>query len=74
MSFYKIDSSGEMLSGPTVQSSEYHLTAETRGSFTLPIDGWYWFDSDLDAIISLQPLEALKILQVAITESPTLRE
>lgn len=66
MSFYKIDPTGELLSGPTVRTSDYYLTAETRANFTLPIDGWHWFDSDLDALITLQPLEALKLLQGAM--------
>lgn len=72
MSFYKVDpGTNELLSGPTVRTSDYYLTAETRGDYTLPLDGWSWFDSDLDALITLKPLEALKLLQGAMDEAPT---
>jgi hypothetical protein len=54
-----------------VRTSDYYLTAETRGDYTLPLDGWSWFDSDLDALITLKPLEALKLLQGAMDEAPT---
>ena len=69
MSFYKVDpTSGELLSGPTVRNASYLLTEENKDTQPLPVDGWYWFSSDLDATITLQPLKALQLLQETLTQ------
>lgn len=46
--FYKLDNQ-ELLSGPEVICAEYQLLSELHESYQLPIDGWYWFDTDEEA-------------------------
>lgn len=57
MGFYKVDeTSGELLSGPNFVYGpflDYVLLAEEKDEYltlgVLPIDGWYWFDTDEQA-------------------------
>lgn len=47
--FYKNDN-GHLLHGPNyVLNSEYQLLKEEKYTYTLPIDGWYWFDDEESA-------------------------
>lgn len=40
----------ELVYGPNaVMSSNYVLTRENKDSLNLPIDGWYWFESEEEA-------------------------
>jgi hypothetical protein len=49
--FYKLDSgSDELLYAPNaVFAPAFTLTAETAASYTYPLDGWYWFDTEEEA-------------------------
>lgn len=51
--FYKFQDD-VLLSGRVVTAPTFELTAETRGDFTYPVDGWYWFDSEEEAVAALQ--------------------
>jgi hypothetical protein len=43
--FYKLD--GELLFGPNfVLNSNYELHREYKDTYTYPVDGWYWFNSE----------------------------
>ena len=47
--FYKVEGTN-LLSGPNyVLSGSYNLYKEEKDTYTYPIDGWYWFDSEEDA-------------------------
>lgn len=51
MAFYK-DDHGELLSGPHfVLNRDYKLRAEYHDTYTYPVDGWYWFDTETEARI-----------------------
>jgi hypothetical protein len=46
--FYKLD--GDLLYAPNyVLHANYELRKETYTEHTYPIDGWHWFDSEVDA-------------------------
>ena len=46
--FYKLD--GELLFGPHyVLNANYELYRDLHETYTYPTDGWYWFDSELEA-------------------------
>lgn len=49
--FYKLD--GEiLLFGPHfVLNANYELYRDQHETYTYPVDGWYWFDSELEARI-----------------------
>ena len=48
MSFFKVD--GELLEAPnSVFGPDYVLLTEHKGEYTLPIEGWYWFDNEDEA-------------------------
>jgi hypothetical protein len=43
--FYKLD--GDLLFGPHyVLNKDYQLHREQHESYTYPVDGWYWFESE----------------------------
>jgi hypothetical protein len=47
--FYKLD--GILLHGPNfVLNANYELRREHKDSYTYPVDGWIWFDSEEEAI------------------------
>lgn len=50
--FYKVDpGSGDLLYGPNaVYAPSFTLTKETHAEYDYPMDGWYWFDAQDDAI------------------------
>lgn len=46
--FYKLD--GQLLYGPNfVVSAEYELYKEKFSTYQYPVQGWYWFDSEVQA-------------------------
>lgn len=46
--FYKLD--GILLYGPNfVYNANYTLLRADHITYTYPVDGWYWFDSDAEA-------------------------
>jgi hypothetical protein len=46
--FYKLD--GGLLFAPNwVLNANYELRRELHETYDLPIDGWYWFDSEAEA-------------------------
>jgi len=51
--FYKLldETTLEYTSGPYVHSQEYMLLEEQKTAYTYPIDGWYWFDTEEEAIV-----------------------
>ena len=51
--FYK-EENGELLYGPNfVLNKNYELRKETHDQHTYPVDGWYWFDSEEEALALL---------------------
>ena len=47
--FYKNDD-GMVLHGPTmVSNTNYVLNDDLKDTYTYPIDGWYWFDTEQEA-------------------------
>lgn len=51
--FYK-EENGELVYGPNfVLNKNFELYKETRDQYTYPVDGWYWFDSEEEALTSL---------------------
>lgn len=43
--FVKNDNSSLIIGDNFVYAPTFILTKETKGEFTYPIDGWYWFDT-----------------------------
>jgi hypothetical protein len=49
MSFFKNDN-GQVLEGPNfVIAPTFELRAATKNDYNYPIEGWYWFDTDVEA-------------------------
>jgi hypothetical protein len=47
--FYKNDN-GQLLAAPNyVYSKDYTLLAEEKDTYTYPVDGWKWFDTEEQA-------------------------
>lgn len=47
--FYKY-TDNELFHGPNfVSSPDYELLAENHEQYTYPVDGWSWFNSELEA-------------------------
>lgn len=52
--FYKNDN-GTLLFGPNfVLNANYELRRETHEQHNYPIDGWFWFDTEQDAVIAIK--------------------
>lgn len=47
--FYKYDGGNLLYSMNSVYNPNYILLREDHNSYTFPIDGWYWFNSEEDA-------------------------
>jgi len=47
--FYKLESSNLIYAPNFVRNAEYDLFRENKDSYTYPVYGWYWFDSELEA-------------------------
>lgn len=51
--FYK-NENGTLLFGPNfVLNSNYELRKETHEQHNYPVDGWFWFDTEQEAVIAL---------------------
>ena len=46
--FYK-DDEGSLLYGTLVCGPTYTLIESEHDTYTYPVDGWYWFDSEAEA-------------------------
>lgn len=58
--FYKLDPGGSLLYGPNfVVNADYTLVRADHATYTYPVDGWYWFDSEAAALefFGLPPAE-----------------
>jgi hypothetical protein len=56
--FYKLD--GDLLYAPNyVLNANYELYRELHETYTYPVDGWYWFDTEAEAreFFGLPPIE-----------------
>ena len=52
--FYKQEN-GELLYGPNfVLNKNYELRKETHEQHNYPVDGWHWYDSELEARLNLK--------------------
>lgn len=49
MSFYKFDEGELLIASLGVNNANYQLFPEQQNTYTYPIDGWYWFDTDQEA-------------------------
>lgn len=59
-SFYKNDN-GTLLEAPNfVYSKDYTLLASKKDTYTLPIDGWNWFDDRASALTAYGITEVTK--------------
>lgn len=57
--FYKLIDEKNYIYGDEVLSAEYQLLTEDKDSYTYPIDGWIWANSENEAreFFNLPPLE-----------------
>lgn len=57
--FYKLIDEVNYTYGPEVISAEYQLLTEDKDSYTYPVDGWIWANSENEAreFFNLPPLE-----------------
>jgi len=57
--FYKMINESDYTFGPEVLSAEYQLLTEDKDTYTYPIDGWIWANSEEEAreFFNLPPLE-----------------
>jgi len=51
MSFFKLDDEILLEAPTTVMGPDYDLYAESHTEYEYPVEGWYWFDSELEARI-----------------------
>lgn len=47
--FYKLLEDGSISYGQFVHSHDYILDYEFKDNYNLPIDGWYWFNTTVEA-------------------------
>ena len=50
--FYKVDLSGMVMCGPNIiygPYDAYKLSRIEKDTYTYPVDGWYWFDTEQEA-------------------------
>lgn len=57
--FYKMIDEKNYIFGSEVLSAEYQLLTEDKDTYTYPIDGWIWANSENEAreFFNLPPLE-----------------
>ena len=57
--FYKMIDEVNYTYGPEVINAEYQLLTEDKDTYTYPIDGWIWANSENEAreFFNLPPLE-----------------
>lgn len=49
MAFYKKDQDA-FLKGEWVEGDGFSLNPATKEDYTYPVGGWYWFDTDQEAV------------------------
>ena len=54
MAFYKLQDKQLQIAPNYVIAPDYELKAEDKDTYTYPVNGWYWFDTDEDAINGLK--------------------
>lgn len=48
--FYKYNEANGMLFGPnSIINATYELFRDEKDTYTYPVDGWYWFDTEEEA-------------------------
>ena len=47
--FYKLTEDALLVAPNFVENMNYLLTKENKDSYTYPVDGWYWFESEQEA-------------------------
>lgn len=56
MAFYKLQDKQLQVAPNFVKAPDYELNADDKDTYTYPVDGWYWFDTDEDAISGIKPV------------------
>ena len=51
--FYKMINESDYTFGPEVINAEYQLLTEDKDTYTYPIDGWIWANSENEARVML---------------------
>ncbi len=59
MAFYKKDGESLLIAPNFVYAPTFTLIAEDYETYTYPIDGWYWFDSEEEARQELNVYETI---------------
>ena len=60
--FYKFEN-GSLLSGELVTSPSFILVAEDKDTYTYPVQGWHWFDTEEEAQVLFTNLDAKQQLE-----------
>jgi len=47
--FYKLEDNNWQYAPNFVDAPNYQLLKENKDTYTYPIDGWYWFDTEQEA-------------------------
>ena len=51
--FYKKDNEELFYAPNIVEGNRFVLVAQDKDQYEYPVDGWYWFDSEEEAIATL---------------------
>jgi hypothetical protein len=54
MGFYKNDNGSLIWSADRVLNENFELWLDQKDTYTYPVEGWYWFDSEIEARRSLK--------------------
>lgn len=57
--FYKADNSNLLYAQSTVYNQSYQLFRDQHETYSYPVDGWYWFDTEEEARAFLKIPEVL---------------
>lgn len=66
MSFYTVNYLGELISAPSVYAPEYTLVESEKDTYDYPVDGWYWFESTVEAADSLLQITPQNSVVIAV--------
>lgn len=55
MAFYRIENGEVFRADGDLFGPGYDLLADQHDTYTYPVDGWHWFDSDEEAEAALLP-------------------
>lgn len=53
MAFYKLDDNETLHHVQAMHTPDGYLSEDTKENFTLPYNGWNWFDDEMDALTAL---------------------